>query len=240
MIVPLKKRLPNTVSSFVIRSMILGAGIFLVTGCSQYIDEPQVVAPMILEEAETTLRSFRGNPDLKEIDTHIPDAAGILIFPRVVKGGLIAGVEAGTGVLLARTDTGWSAPAFYLLTAGSLGLQAGLQENEIVMIIRNQGALNAVIEHQGKFGAELGIMVGWTGIGYEGATTTSLGLDILAYSGDGFGVFGGAALEGAALVRRNDLNDYLYGEGSIPRAIVLEGRLSNPVTDSLRAAISPR
>ena len=208
-------------------------------GCAQYIDAPKDVAPMILEEAEIALRTFRSIPDLAVIDTMIPDAAGIIIFPRVVKGGMIAGVEAGTGVLLARNGSGWSYPAFYLLSAGSVGLQLGLQESEIIMIIRNQEALNSLIEHQGKLGAEMGIMLGWNGIGYEGATTTSLGADIVAFSGPGFGAFGGVALEGAALVRRNDLNDYFYETGAIPRTIVLNGQYSNPAADSLRSAINP-
>lgn len=208
-------------------------------GCAQYIDPPKDVAPMILEESEMSLRSFRAIPDLSVIDTLIPDAAGVLIFPRVVKGGFIAGVEAGTGVLLARSGSGWSHPAFYLLSAGSVGLQAGLQETAIIMIIRNPEALTAVIEHQGKIGAEMGIMLGWNGIGYEGATTTSLGADIVAFAGPGFGAFGGVALEGAALVRRNDLNDYFYAPGAVPRSIVLDGQFSNPAADSLRAALNP-
>ncbi len=216
-----------------------GTGL-LSAGCAQYIDSPQDVAPMIMQEAEWSLSNFRAIADLAKIDTLIPDASGILIFPRVVKGGFIAGVELGTGVLLSRTDTGWSYPAFYMLSAGSIGFQLGLQETAIIMIIRNQSALESIIEHQGKFGAEIGVMVGWSGIGYESATTSNLGVDIVAFTGPGFGVFGGVAMEGAAMVRRTDLNEYFYGSGATPRSIVLEGQFTNPAADALRAAIDPR
>ncbi len=209
-------------------------------GCSQYLDNPQAVAPMIIDESIRTLAHFRRIADLKAIDNHIPDAAAVLILPRVVKGGFIGGAEAGTGVLLARTRDGWSYPAFYLMGAGSIGFQAGLQETEVIMIIRTPGALEAIIEHQGKFGADMGLMVGWEGIGYEASTTTSLGADILAFVGPGIGVYGGVSLEGAALVRRNDLNDVYYSVGATPREIVMDGRHVNPAADALRAAIDPR
>ncbi|MEQ8667129.1 MAG: lipid-binding SYLF domain-containing protein [Rhodospirillales bacterium] len=211
-----------------------------VSACAQFTNEPEELAPAVLSQAVDTLALFRANPDLKKIDELIPDAAGILILPRVVKGGLIVAAEAGTGVLLARkSGSTWSAPAFYLLSSGSVGFQMGLQETAIVMIIRNQKALDAVIEHQGKFGADIGVTVGWAGIGYEGATTVGLGADIVALSAGNLGVFGGMSLEGAAIVRRTDLNELVYGPGATPRAILF-GDLANPMADPLRAAINPR
>ena len=212
----------------------------MISGCAQYMSEPREVSRMVIEESIITLRTFRSIPELAIIDQYIPDAAGIIIFPRMIKGGLIAGVESGTGVLMSRTSQGWSYPGFYLLSAASIGFQVGLQESSAIMIIRNTDALNAVIEQQGKFGAEMGLMLGWNGVGYGGSTTTSLGADIVAFTGPGFGIFGGVAMEGAALVRRTDLNEYYYGVGATPRAIVLNGQHSNGNADALRAAIDPR
>src|SRR5690242_4899054 len=51
------------------------------------------------------------------------DADGIAIFPSTIKGGFIVGGLRGRGVLSARSDTGWSSPAFLTLTGGSIGLQ---------------------------------------------------------------------------------------------------------------------
>jgi len=217
--------------------LVLAAGL---SACAQFIDPPEELAPAVLSQAVDTLAAFRAEPNLREIDEHIADAAGIIILPRVVKGGLIAAAEAGTGVLMARkAGSEWSYPAYYLLSAGSVGLQAGLEETSIIMIVRTQEALESVIEHQGKFGADIGLTVGWAGKGVEAATTMSGGYDVLAYSGDGLGLFGGVSLEGAAFVRRSDLNTAVYGEGAMPRDILF-GSLSNPVADPLRAAINPR
>ena len=55
-------------------------------------------------------------------------AYGLLIIPELVKGGFIVGAEAGFGVFMVRGSDGtWSAPAFYTLAAGSIGLQIGGQ-----------------------------------------------------------------------------------------------------------------
>lgn len=223
-----------------VRAALVVLCLVAVSGCAQFTNEPEELAPAVLEQAIDTLAVFRANPDLKKIDELIPDAAGILILPRVVKGGIIVAAEAGTGVLMARKQgSTWSYPAYYLLSSGSVGLQMGLQETAIIMIIRNQKALDAVIEHQGKFGADIGVTVGWAGIGYEGATTVGLGADIVALAAGNLGVFGGMSLEGAAIVRRTDLNELVYGPGATPRDILF-GDLSTAMADPLRAAINPR
>ena len=208
--------------------------------CSQFARPPEDLAVVVLSQSIDTLAQFRANPDLRRIDEILPSAAGVMILPRVVKGGFIAAAEIGTGVLLARRDDQtWSYPAYYLLSGGSVGLQAGLQETAVVMVIRNREALDAVVEHQGKFGADIGVTVGWSGIGYEGATTANLGVDIVAVSAANLGVFGGASLEGSAMIRRTDLNEQVYGPETTPRDILF-GDLANGIADPLRAAINPR
>ncbi|MBT3558578.1 MAG: lipid-binding SYLF domain-containing protein [Rhodospirillales bacterium] len=215
--------------------------IFMTGACTQYTDPPHMVAPRIIDQSIDTLATFRQLENIDSIDKHIPGAAGILILPHVVKGGFIAAAEAGTGVLLARTSDGsWSYPAFYVLGSGSIGLQLGVQDVSMILIIRNQGALQAVIENQGKFGADIGLMLGYVGAGYEGSTTTNLGADIIAFMGPGMGAFGGVSLEGAALIRRNDLNDYYYGAGALPQDIVITGKYTNAGADPLRIRIDPQ
>ena len=76
--------------------------------------------------------------------------------------------------------------------------------------MRSRKAVEAVLKHQGKAGADLGIALGSIGTGLEGSTTTNLAADIFAFS-DAKGLFGGFSLEGTAIVRRNDLNREYYG-----------------------------
>ena len=104
-------------------------------------------------------------------------------------------------------------------------------------MVRNDIALEAILEHQGKFGADAGITVGLFGVGMEAATTTNLNADVLAFAHSKVGLFGGVSLEGAVLARRNDLNEAFYGQGATPREIVQGHRFFNPQADPLREAL---
>ena len=161
----------------------------------------------------------------------IPDAKAVMIFPSVIKAGLFFGGEAGNGLLMARTaDGGWSAPAFYTMGAGSFGLQIGAQDTEIILIIRNQGALAAVLKDQAKIGADAGVTAGIYGVGAEASTTTNLGVDVLAFANSKLGGYIGASVEGAIIARRQDLNEAIYGVGMTPDKIV-----SDPSAQMARA-----
>ena len=52
-------------------------------------------------------------------------AAGVLVFPRITKGGLVVGAEAGNGVLFGRNG---EVKGYYQTAGASYGLQAGVQQ----------------------------------------------------------------------------------------------------------------
>ncbi len=192
----------------------------------------------ILDKARWTVETFkqRNEAPMGLFRDMLQDAAGAAIFPGVIKAGFVFGAEGGTGVLIARDESGWGQPAFYTLGAGSFGFQAGGQITEMVLVIRNRGAVDSLIKHQGKIGADLEITVGTIGGGLEGAVTTNLGADIVVFA-QSAGLYGGVSLEGAALIRRADLNEVHYGAGATPEGIILEGAYSNPKADGLRESL---
>ena len=199
-------------------------------------------ADALVEKARWTIETFkaRQSQSMAIFRQLLGEARGVMVLPGVVKAGLLVGAEGGNGVLVARDASGaWGYPAFYTMGAGSFGLQAGGQVSEVVLVIRNAGAVNAIIEHQGKIGADLEVTAGPVGAGVEGAMTTNLGADIVVFS-EAVGLFGGASLEGAVLARRSDYNEAFYGAGATPQSIVLEGRHTNPKADRLRAALVVR
>lgn len=197
-------------------------------------------AQQIIDSSLVTLDKFRTSQDkpMDEFRALLPKAEGIVILPGVLKGGLIVAAEGGSGVLLSKDASGqWSYPAFYFLAAGSVGLQAGGQATDVVLLVFNADAVRSIIEHQGKIGADLGIVVGTVGAGVEASTTTNIGADVMAFS-QGVGMFAGGSLEAAALVRRSDLNEAYYGQPLMPADIVLGGRATNPGADNLRAGLA--
>ena len=172
--------------------------------------------------------------------TALKNAAGVAIFPTVYKAGFFVGAEGGNGLVIARDTHGnWGYPAFYTLAGGSWGLQFGGQRAGVVLILRSRKAVEAILKHQGKAGADVSIALGSIGSGLEGSTTTNLAADIIAFS-DAKGLFGGVSLEGTAIIRRNDLNLEYYGADVTPAAILIEHAQRNAQADTLRDALIVR
>jgi lipid-binding SYLF domain-containing protein len=193
----------------------------------------------ILQWSEDTVENFARKQDHWDFVSQIHDARALIILPAIVKAGFFLGAEAGTGVLIARDGNGrWGFPAFYTLGAASFGLQFGVQDVETVLVIRNEGALQAIIKNQGKFGADLGVTLGFYGSGIEASTTSNFRADVLAYTNSKVGVFAGASIEGTVIARRRDLNEALYGKGATPDDIINQGRYKTIKADRLRTVLA--
>ena len=100
----------------------------------------------------------------------------------------------------------------------------------------NDGAVDAILSNKFKVGADASVAVGPFGKGVEASTTTNLNLDVYAFSKTA-GLFGGGALEGAAIVARDKLNQAYYGPGYTPQDIVLHRKAHNPAADPLRRSL---
>ena len=220
---------------------LLLVGLVFISGCSEVLENPGVEANVIVLKATDTVIRFKESLELKEMVKFMSTAHAIIVLPTVIKGGFLIAAEGGGGVLTVRRDDGsWSNPAFYTLASASIGLQAGLQDTEIVLVLRTQKALNAVLKHQGKLGADMGLTVGIFGAGAELSTTTNLGQDIYAFSSSKVGLFAGVSFEGSALIRRKDLNEAVYGVGTTPQAIIFQGQLKTNLADDLKKALALR
>ncbi|HAD86185.1 MAG TPA: hypothetical protein DCG48_02385 [Rhodospirillaceae bacterium] len=218
--------------------LVLVFAVTALAGCARLESEPPVAARHVVNAATATVERFTTVPQLAESAKHIPTARAVVVFPDLVKAGFIAGGEGGNGVLVARADDGsWSAPVFLSLGVASFGIQAGIQQTEVILTIRSEEALQAVLKNQGSIGADSGITVAVYGAGIEGATTTNIGADILAFANSKSGLYAGASFEGAVFIRRRDLNEAFYGAGATPDAI-LAGNFSNPAAQPLIQALA--
>src|SRR5690554_2109670 len=196
--------------------------------------EDRADAADLIDRSRVTLNSLLRDPQYEQLETYLRAASGVIIFPQLVRGGFIVGAEGGSGVLLARsTDNSWGPPAFVRLTAGSIGLQIGGQVSETILVIMNDGALDAVLSQNFSFGGDLSVAVGPVGHGVRAGSTANLGGDIIAFSRTQ-GLFGGGSLEGAALTARNTLNAAYYDAPSAtPYEIAIERRYHNVAADPL-------
>ena len=114
--------------------------------------EPQTVeaasATQINADANATLQSFVAqNPSARELGRK---AAGVLVFPSVIKAGLGLCGEYGEGVLIVRAE-----PAgYYNIISASFGFQLGVQSRSVIIMFMTQEALAGF---QNAYGWKVGV-----------------------------------------------------------------------------------
>ena len=100
-------------------------------------------AEKIDREANKALQVFKEQVDGSEV--FLNQAAGYLVFPRVIKVGMVAGAETGEGAL----RVGGQTVAYYRTTSGSIGLQLGAQAKSIVIAFMTREALDKFRNSEG-------------------------------------------------------------------------------------------
>jgi len=145
----------------------------------------------------------------------LKEAHAVAIIPGVIKVGFLIGGRRGRGVLLVqRDDSTWSAPAFLTLTGGSFGLQAGASSTDVVLVFRNRGSVQSLLDGKVTLGGTATVAAGPTGRSAEAATDARLKAEIYAYSRSR-GAFAGISLDGGSLRFSSDSNRRLYGDPSV-------------------------
>ena len=188
----------------------------------------------LVDSCLESARKVLDGKDFPDAAKNMTNAKGVLIVPELVQGGFFIGAAGGRGTLMARNGAkDWSPPAFYGMGSGSFGLQIGAKVSEMLFIIRTDKGLAAILDHKFKFGAEGGVTLVAVGIGLEGASTSAMGADIVAF-GNSAGLFAGVSLEGSYLDADNDWNALYYGPGATTKAIVLERRFTKPGAEPIR------
>ena len=165
-------------------------------------------------------------------DTTIPasilqKAEGIAVFPSTVKAGFVFGGMRGRGVLSARTERGWSPPAFLTLTGGSFGLQIGGQATDLVFVIMNRRGLENFIRNQFKFGADASAAAGPVGRDVQAGTDLQMRAEILSYS-RARGLFAGVTVNGSTVRTDVDANYRFYNTRFNSTQIVIDGLAGSP------------
>jgi lipid-binding SYLF domain-containing protein len=129
----------------------------------------------------------------------------------------------GHGLVLNRNPDGsWGGPAFVVLGGASVGLQAGVQSTDVLLVFKTRRSLDRVLMGKGKLtlGADAAVAAGPVGRQAGAATDARLQAEIFSYSRSR-GLFAGVSLEGAAIVYDYDANQ-IYAQNRDP-ALVAAG-----------------
>jgi len=137
-------------------------------------------------------------------------AEAVAVFPGVIKAGFIVGGRGGSGVISRRVAGGWSAPAFFDLGGGSIGLQIGAASTDYILLFMNEHAVESLLSDKFEIGGEGSAAAGPVGRSASASTDVKLNAQILSYSRSK-GAFAGLELKGVVIKPDNDDNTQVYG-----------------------------
>lgn len=199
----------------VIAAMLLSSCSTLFTGNSMQAD---------VDQATAIIERFEAIPE-KGIPASVMKAARGVAILNVTKAGFIGSARGGSGVVVARTEKGWSAPSAIGTGGLGVGFQAGVEITEFVIVLNTPAAIDAFAK-QGNvtLGGNLSVAAGPIGRSAEG----SVGLQAAMYTYSiSQGLFAGVSLEGTGLATRDDANAAYYGR-SVTAGEILSGKVPPP------------
>lgn len=219
------------------RNLLLGAlfgALALVSGETK----AQTVQQQIVDRATLAVQDLLAPADdATEAQRLLTRSRAVMVCPRQFRAGFIFGGEGGDCVLVARDGGGsWSSPAFYTMGSGSVGLQVGVQDSQVMLIIMTERGLNAIMDSQFRIGGDASIAFATVGVGVGAATTAAVGADVVSFSRTR-GLFAGLSLEGSLISYRSTFNREYYGREVSARGLVINMEAHNPGADPLRAIL---
>ena len=139
---------------------------------------------------------YKTNPAAEAISHK---ARAVLVFPNIVKAGLVFGGSYGEGVLF----RGGAASGYYNSVAGSWGFQAGAQSYGYVVFLMTRKSVEYLESTHGwEIGVGPTVVVADKGVA-ENLSTTTLKDDAYAFIFNQAGLMAGVSIEGTKISKIN-------------------------------------
>lgn len=173
-----------------------------------------------LKKAETVLNTIT-------ISEHgirpeqIASADCVAVIPGFKKGAAVVGVGYGRGFISCRNGSGWSAPGAVTLESGSLGIQLGGEEIDILILSRDRERRPKLLSDRFTIGSDASAAWG------NGKTAHDDPDAKIVFYGQTKGAFAGFGLDGATLKPDESGNKALYGK-ALKNSEIVEGRAETP------------
>lgn len=181
-----------------------------------------------LQRATEVFSEIMKTPDKGIPEDLLDKCECVGIVPGLKKGGLGLGGKYGKGLIMCRKpDRSWTAPSFITIEGGSIGLQIGFTQIDVVMLMMNRKGVEKLIGDKFTIGADASAAAGPVGRQTAAQTNIRMDAEILTYS-RAKGLFAGVSLDGATLRADKDDNRDFYGKDVDARKILLEGAVEMP------------
>jgi len=179
------------------------------------------------EKSAKVLNEIMSTPDKGIPRDLLEKAECVLVFPKVVKGGFILGAQGGRGAASCRTKSGWSAPAYFEIKGGSVGLQIGGEATDFVLLFMNESGMKSLLSDKFELGGEASIAAGPVGRTSSASTDAKMDAQILSYSRSK-GLFGGVSLKGNVISPDKSDMEGTYGKGVKAETVLVMDKARAP------------
>lgn len=150
------------------------------------------------------------------------------IVPNLKRAAFVFGAQYGRGIVTCRIDgtNRWSAPAMIAVQGGSIGLQAGAAEADVVFAVMSKTGTDKLLADKFSIGANVTGAAGPIGREVTAQTDATMRAEVLSWS-RARGVFAGLSLDGASVHADNDADYGLYGR-DVSWHSILDGHVAHP------------
>lgn len=184
--------------SLLVAAAVAVSGVAMV-GCTTTPPDAQASA-----RTDRTALEAQTNATLSRLYDTVPGSRelvarskGVLVFPAVVGGSFVVGVEHGRGVL----RSGQRTLGYYSTTAASLGWQAGGQSKSVIYVFNTQDALDKFVNGNGwSAGVDATVAVGKVGANGMLDTQTAQA-PVASFVMTNAGLEAGVSLQGAKITK---------------------------------------
>jgi len=199
------------------RTFIFTATVFLslfLVGCagksSGTIARDAAAAQENVDSSTETLRSYLEGDHKKDLEQLISQAKGVMIIPGMGNISFFFSLGGGNAVMMARTDNGWSGPAFLAKGTGGLGVQAGVTKVSGIVLYMREEDVRYVLETGAIMQGQAAIT--FLDADFEGNRTPEFAESgEVIFIGDTTGLYAGIGVSGGGLSNRDGLNAAYHG-----------------------------
>jgi lipid-binding SYLF domain-containing protein len=184
----------NSIRSNLLPLVLVAAAMISMSALNQASAATAEDLDMDSRQALQTL--YKSDPTAEKLSR---TAKGILVFPNIVKAGLVFGGSYGEGELI----QGSKVVDYYNSVTGSWGLQIGAQSYGYAVFLMTDKAMNYLVESKGwEIGVGPTVVVVDEGVA-KNLSTFSLKNDAFAFVFSQQGLMAGVSIEGTKISRIN-------------------------------------
>jgi lipid-binding SYLF domain-containing protein len=189
------KKEPMDMTKRVFKILAFATSMALIIGIVSVSTSSAKTAQEINSEVNAALELFLQH--IKGGKEFLNTAKGVLIIPNIVKVGVGVGGQYGEGAM----RIGGKTVDYYSLAAGSVGLQIGAQKTNLILVFKQDEALNNFRKSSGwKVGVDGSVAFIDVGAG-KSVDTVNIKKPIVAFFFGHRGLMAGATIEGAKFTK---------------------------------------